>query len=68
MTARARLHGDGEGWDTAPAGYDAALPHAYSIGMPGTAERGDNAELVPALRQRAKEVWHRMAADGVASH
>ncbi|WP_179167026.1 MULTISPECIES: hypothetical protein [unclassified Streptomyces] len=30
-----------------------------------SAERGDNVELVPALRQRAKEVWCRTAADGV---
>ncbi|MEF9904796.1 phosphotransferase [Streptomyces sp. P9-A2] len=82
---------DWEGWGTAPAGYDAALLHAYSVGMPATAERvrrelstvldseggrfaelvvitellqsaerGDNLELVPALRQRAEEVWHRM--------
>ncbi|MFJ8807644.1 phosphotransferase [Streptomyces sp. NPDC102490] len=88
---------DWEGWGTAPAGYDAALLHAYSIGMPETAERvrrelsavldsedgrfaelavitellqsaerGDNVELVPALRQRAEEVWHRMIADGAA--
>lgn len=87
---------DWEGWGTAPAGYDAALLHAYSLGMPEraervrqelsplldsedgrfaelvvitellqSAERGDNVELVPALRQRAKEVWHRTAADGV---
>ncbi|MFC8388388.1 phosphotransferase [Streptomyces sp. NPDC057238] len=90
---------DWEGWGTAPTGYDAALLHAYSLGMPETAERvrhelfaildseegrfaelvvitellqsaerGDNVELVPALRQRAKEVWHRTTADGVASH
>ncbi len=87
---------DWEGWGTAPAGYDVALLHAYSLGMPEraervrqelsplldsedgrfaelvvitellqSAERGDNVELVPALRQRAKEVWHRTAADGV---
>ncbi|MFJ7492574.1 hypothetical protein ACIQZB_15210 [Streptomyces sp. NPDC097727] len=68
----------------APAGYDAALLHAYSIGAPvaaervreelstaldsdagrfaelvaitellQSAERGDNSELVPALRRRA---------------
>jgi hypothetical protein len=30
-----------------------------------SAERGDNVELVPALRQRAKEVWCRTTADGV---
>ncbi|QFX83156.1 phosphotransferase [Streptomyces sp. SYP-A7193] len=87
---------DWEGWGTAPAGYDAALLHAYSIGRPKaaervrqelspvldsedgrfaelavitellqSAERGDNVELVPALRQRAEEVWHRVSADGV---
>ncbi|MGW2258797.1 hypothetical protein ACWCXE_13260 [Streptomyces sp. NPDC001780] len=87
---------DWEGWGTAPAGYDAALLHAYSLATPETAarvrqrlsavldsdagrfaelvaltellqsaERGDNVELVPALRQRAVEIWHRMAADGV---
>ncbi|MEU5222147.1 phosphotransferase [Streptomyces toyocaensis] len=87
---------DWEGWGIAPAGYDAALLHAYSIGVPETAERvrqelsilldsedgrfaelvvitellqsverGDNVELVPALRQRAKEVWCRTTADGV---
>ncbi|MFF1644867.1 FG-GAP-like repeat-containing protein [Streptomyces sp. NPDC058240] len=86
---------DWEGWGTAPAGYDAALLHAYSIGMPETAERvrdelstaldsdagrfaelvvitellqsaerGDNSELVPALRQRAGEVWHRPLVRG----
>lgn len=90
---------DWEGWGTAPTGYDAALLHAYSLGMPETAERvrqelstfldsedgrfaelvvisellqtaerGDNAELVPALRRRAKEVWHRMMADGASGH
>ncbi|WP_406359188.1 phosphotransferase [Streptomyces sp. NBC_01635] len=90
---------DWEGWGTAPAGYDAALLHAYSVGMPATAERvrqelstvldseggrfaelvvitellqsaerGDNVELVPALRQRAEEVWHRMASDGATGH
>ncbi|WP_073951141.1 phosphotransferase [Streptomyces kebangsaanensis] len=90
---------DWEGWGTAPAGYDAALLHAYSLTMPETAERvrrelstgldsdagrfaelvvitellqsaerGDNLELVPALRQRAKEVWRRMMADGVTGH
>ncbi|MGW3189865.1 phosphotransferase [Streptomyces ardesiacus] len=89
---------DWEGWGTAPAGYDAALLHAYSLGMPETservrrelstvldseegrfaelavvtellqsAERGDNVELVPALRQRAEEVWRRMIADGTAA-
>ncbi|MFF8432979.1 hypothetical protein [Streptomyces bacillaris] len=78
---------DWEGWGTAPAGYDAALLHAYSLAVPeaaervrkelsGTlasdsgrfaelvvitellqsAERGDNLELVPALRQRAGEI------------
>ncbi|MFG3335262.1 phosphotransferase [Streptomyces tendae] len=88
---------DWEGWGTAPAGYDAALLHAYSVGTPRaaervrhelaavldnesgrfaelavitellqSAERGDNVELVPALRQRAEEVWHRMIADGAA--
>ncbi|MGV9942781.1 phosphotransferase [Streptomyces sp. NPDC003401] len=88
---------DWEGWGTAPAGYDAALLYAYSLGMPETAERvrqelstildsedgrfaelvvitellqsaerGDHMELVPALRQRAKEIWHRMTADGTA--
>ncbi|WP_437086841.1 phosphotransferase [Streptomyces sp. enrichment culture] len=30
---------DWEGWGIAPAGYDAALLHAYSIGVPETAER-----------------------------
>lgn len=86
---------DWEGWGTAPAGYDAALLHAYSVGTPVAAERvrqelstvldsdagrfaelvvitellqsserGDNAELAPALRQRAGEVWRRMTADG----
>ncbi|WP_241563451.1 phosphotransferase [Streptomyces sp. E1N211] len=90
---------DWEGWGTAPAGYDAALLHAYSLGMPEraervrqqlsplfdsedgrfaelvvitellqSAERGDNVELVPALRQRAGEVWHRMRIDGMTSH
>ncbi|MET7810306.1 phosphotransferase [Streptomyces sp. NPDC005395] len=90
---------DWEGWGTAPTGYDVALLHAYSLGMPETAERvrqefstvldsedgrfaelvvisellqtaerGDNAELVPALRQRAQEVWHRMMADGASGH
>ncbi|MEV5089202.1 phosphotransferase [Streptomyces griseoincarnatus] len=90
---------DWEGWGTAPAGYDAALLHAYSLGMPEraervrqqlsplfdsedgrfaelvvitellqSAERGDNVELVPALRQRAGEVWHRMRGDGMTSH
>ncbi|MGW8951339.1 hypothetical protein [Streptomyces sp. NPDC055709] len=29
-------------------------------------ERGDNLELVPALRERAREVWRRMATDEVA--
>jgi hypothetical protein len=88
---------DWEGWGTAPVGYDAALLHAYSVGVPRaadrvrhelaavldsesgrfaelvviaellqSAERGDNVELVPALRQRAEEVWHRMIADGAA--
>ncbi|MGW0789791.1 phosphotransferase [Streptomyces sp. NPDC002911] len=88
---------DWEGWGIAPAGYDAALLHAYSLGMPETAERvrlelasvldsaagrfaelvvitdllqsaerGDNWELAPPLRRRAGEVWHRMAADGMA--
>lgn len=78
---------DREGWGMAPAGYDAALLHAYSLAVPETAERvrrelsdilasepgrfaellvitellqsaerGDNRELVPALRQRAGEV------------
>ncbi|WP_404949532.1 hypothetical protein HFP70_16685 [Streptomyces sp. ARC14] len=78
---------DWEGWGTAPAGYDAALLHAYSLAVPETAERvrrelsdilaseagrfaelvvitellqsaerGDNRELVPALRHRAGEV------------
>ncbi|MGW9497835.1 phosphotransferase [Streptomyces prasinus] len=82
---------DWEGWGAAPAGYDAALLHAYSAGAPETAERvrrelsalldseggrfaelvvitellqsterGDNLQLVPALRQRAEDVWHRM--------
>ncbi|WP_432131703.1 phosphotransferase [Streptomyces tendae] len=86
---------DWEGWGTAPASYDAALLHAYSVGTPRaaervrhelaavldsesgrfaelvvitellqSAERGDNVDLVPALRQRAEEVWHRMIADG----
>ncbi|MEV4041918.1 phosphotransferase [Streptomyces sp. NPDC049744] len=86
---------DWEGWGTAPVGYDAALLHAYSVGVPPaadrvrdelsavldsesgrfaelvvitellqSAERGDNVELVPALRQRAEEVWYRMIADG----
>lgn len=86
---------DWEGWGTAPAGYDAALLHAYSLTMPETAERvrrelstvldseggrfaelvvitellqsaerGDNVELVPTLRQRVEEIWHRMTADG----
>ncbi|MFG2679472.1 hypothetical protein [Streptomyces sp. NPDC048392] len=86
---------DWEGWGTAPVGYDAALLHAYSLGVPEAAERvrrelatildseggrfaelvvvtellqsterGDNAELVPALRQRAEEVWHRNATVG----
>lgn len=90
---------DWEGWGTAPAGYDAALLHAYSVGMLATAERvrqelstvldseggrfaelvviiellqsaerGDNVELVPALRQWAEEVWHRMAIDGATGH
>ncbi len=90
---------DWEGWGTAPAAYDAALLHAYSLGVPETAERlryelcaildsqegrfaelvvitellqsaerGDNVELVPALRRRAREVWLRMMADGVAGH
>lgn len=84
---------DWEGWGIAPVGYDAALLHAYSVGVPQaaecvrhelaavldsesgrfaelavitellqSAERGDNVELVSALRQRAKEVWHRMMA------
>ncbi|MFC7892440.1 phosphotransferase [Streptomyces sp. NPDC057381] len=79
---------DWEGWGSAPAGYDAALLHAYSLGAPAiaaqvrhelaadldsepgrfaelvvitellqSAERGDNSDLVPALRRRAKEVW-----------
>lgn len=79
---------DWEGWGMAPAGYDAALLHAYSLAVPETAERvrrelsdilaseagrfaelvvitellqsaerGDNRELVPALRQRAGEVF-----------
>ncbi|MER5552034.1 phosphotransferase [Streptomyces sp. NPDC002793] len=79
---------DWEGWGSAPAGYDAALLHAYSLAVPETAERvrrelaaildsragrfaelvvitellqsaerGDNLELLPALRQRAGEVW-----------
>ncbi|MFJ8191142.1 hypothetical protein ACIQ8D_15425 [Streptomyces sp. NPDC096094] len=79
---------DWEGWGTAPAGYDTALLHAYSLGVPEaaahvrhelatdldsehgrfaelvvitellqSAERGDNSDLVPALRERAKEVW-----------
>ncbi|WP_237527925.1 hypothetical protein [Streptomyces sp. SID2119] len=78
---------DREGWGMAPAGYDAALLHAYSLAVPElaervrrefsdilaseagcfaelvvitellqSAERGDNRELVPALRQRAREV------------
>ncbi|MEU0916758.1 hypothetical protein ABZ384_04920 [Streptomyces cyaneofuscatus] len=78
---------DWEGWGMAPAGYDAALLHAYSLAVPEiaervrrefsdilaseagrfaelvvitellqSAERGDNRELVPALRQRAREV------------
>lgn len=78
---------DWEGWGVAPAGYDAALLHAYSLAVPEvservrtelsavlasdagrfaelvvitellqSAERGDNLELVPALRQRAEEV------------
>ncbi|MFF1274659.1 phosphotransferase [Streptomyces marokkonensis] len=90
---------DWEGWGTAPAGYDAALLYAYSLGVPETAERlryelcaildseegrfaelvvitellqsaerGDNVELVPALRRRAREVRLRMMADGVAGH
>ncbi|WP_431990916.1 phosphotransferase [Streptomyces albogriseolus] len=90
---------DWEGWGTAPAGYDAALLHAYSLGMPETAERarqelssvldtedgrfaelvvitellqsaerGDDVELVPALRRRAEEVWHRMRVGGMAGH
>ncbi|MCX4820159.1 phosphotransferase [Streptomyces sp. NBC_01142] len=29
-----------------------------------SADRGDNLELLPALRQRAREVWHQMTADG----
>ncbi|MGW0958281.1 hypothetical protein ACWD4K_04380 [Streptomyces gelaticus] len=33
-----------------------------------SAERGDNLELVPALRQRAGEVWHRMTTDGTTGH
>lgn len=84
---------DWKGWGTAPAGYDAAMLHAYSLGVPKTArrvrrelatvldsesgrfaelvvitellqsaERGDNPELVPALRQRAEEVWHHKEA------
>ncbi|WP_237502639.1 phosphotransferase [Streptomyces sp. SID8374] len=88
---------DWEGWGVAPAGYDAALLHAYSLAVPEvaervrtelsdilasdagrfaelvvitellqSAERGDHPELVPALRQRAEEVWGRMAADGGA--
>ncbi|MFF8976638.1 phosphotransferase [Streptomyces cellulosae] len=90
---------DWEGWGTAPAGYDAALLHVYSLGMPETAERvgqelsafldgeegrfaelvvitellqsaerGDNVELVPVLRRRAKEVWLRMMAEGAPSY
>ncbi|WP_313895779.1 hypothetical protein [Streptomyces sp. KO7888] len=39
---------DWEGWGTAPAGYDAALLHAYSIGMPKAAERVRQ-ELSPIL-------------------
>ncbi|MFJ5561117.1 phosphotransferase [Streptomyces sp. NPDC093250] len=85
---------DWEGWGIAPVGYDAAMLHAYSVGVPRaaervrrelaaeldsesgrfaelavitellqSAERGDNVELVPALRQRAEEVWYRMIAD-----
>ena len=30
---------DWEGWGSAPAGYDAAMLHAYSVGVPETAER-----------------------------
>ncbi|MET8342787.1 hypothetical protein [Streptomyces microflavus] len=30
---------DWEGWGTAPAGYDAALLHAYSLAVPEIAER-----------------------------
>lgn len=87
---------DWEGWGLAPAGYDAALLHAYSLAAPQTAarvrhelapvldteagrfseltviaellqaaERGDNEQLVPALRQRAREV-HRSAQDSPA--
>lgn len=79
---------DWEGWGSAPAGYDAALLHTYSLAVPETArrvrrelapvldcdagrfaelvvvtellqsaERGDNLVLVPALKQRATEVW-----------
>lgn len=79
---------DWEGWGTAPAGYDAALLHAYSLAVPEiaervrrelsdilaseagrfaelvvitellqSAERGDHPELVPALRERAGEVF-----------
>ncbi|WP_097917033.1 hypothetical protein [Streptomyces sp. b84] len=79
---------DWEGWGMAPAGYDAALLHAYSLAVPGiaervrmelsgilasdagrfaelvvitellqSAERGDNRELVPALRHRAEVVY-----------
>ncbi|MFH8513848.1 hypothetical protein ACH4CE_01605 [Streptomyces gelaticus] len=33
-----------------------------------SADRGDNLELVPALRQRAGEVWHRMTTDGTTGH
>ena len=29
-----------------------------------SADRGDNLELLPALQHRAREVWHRMTADG----
>ncbi|MYQ47251.1 phosphotransferase [Streptomyces sp. SID4985] len=82
---------DWEGWGIAPAGYDAAMLHAYSLAVPESAERvrrelsgflgcaagrlaelvvitellqsaerGDNLELVPALRARAREVRGRM--------
>ncbi|WP_327704857.1 hypothetical protein OG530_27145 [Streptomyces decoyicus] len=88
---------DWEGWGVAPAGYDAALLHAYSLAVPESAERvrrelaplldsgggrfaelvvitellqsaerGDNRELVPALRLRAGEIWRRMAAEEAA--
>ncbi|MGF1237123.1 hypothetical protein [Streptomyces sp. BBFR115] len=84
---------DWEGWGMAPAGYDAALLHSYSLAVPETArcvrrelatfldsdagrfaelaviaellqsaERGDNLEIVHALKQRAEEVWQRKAS------